>query len=148
MPRRIEWLGAIREIENEYFAMELGSEYLRDAVNTDPTIVLKDDRAKFLSVARDNLQATYFVRLYAVFENGLRDFWITHIRKSEPQMKQLLDAVASRCKVPYEALDNAHAVRKCRNSIVHYNSKDTSSVGIQDARSHLCIYFSRLPFDW
>ncbi len=71
MPLRSEWLSAIREVENEYFAMELGSEYLRDAVRADPTIVLKDSRAEFVSEARGNLEATYFVRLFAVFENGL-----------------------------------------------------------------------------
>jgi hypothetical protein len=148
MPLRSEWLSAIREVENEYFAMELGSEYLRDAVRADPTIVLKDSRAEFVSEARGNLEATYFVRLFAVFENGLRHYWITRVRETEPQMKPLLDAVASRCKIPYEALDNAHAVRSFRNSIVHDNSEDFTEIGIQDARSHLCIYFGRLPFDW
>ncbi len=63
-------------------------------------------------------------------------------------MKPLLDAVASRCKIPYETLDNAHAVRSFRNSIVHDISEDFTEIGIQDARSHLCIYFGRLPFDW
>ena len=148
MRRRLDWTDAIHDVQREYFAMELGSDYLRNAVKEDPTILWRDPRAELVDKARDNLQETYLVRLYAVFENGLRNFWINSIRETEPPMRQLLDAVSSRRKIPYNLSENAHSVRIFRNAIVHENSEESEVIDIRDARSHLCTFFARLPSDW
>ena len=83
MRRRLDWTDAIHDVQREYFAMELGSDYLRNAVKEDPTILWRDPRAELVDKARDNLQETYLVRLYAVFENGLRNFWINPVHRAQ-----------------------------------------------------------------
>jgi hypothetical protein len=146
--RRLDWIDAIHDVQREYFAMELGSEYLRNAVKEDPKILWRDPRAEWVDKARDNLQETYLVRLYAVFENGLRNSWINSIRETEPPMRQLVDAVSSHRKIPYHLSENAHSVRIFQNAIVHEDSEESEVIDIRDARSHLCTFFARLSSDW
>ena len=67
-----------------------------------------------------NLEVTFVLRLFAEFETVLRDFWTVSLnRRTRPEMRRLMNAIAR-----YRALDDAdlnaaHAVRQFRSAITH-----------------------------
>ncbi len=62
-----------------------------------------------------NLEATYLIRLFAEFESALRDAWKSVGRDTQSRTFDLLDALASRSRVPEDVRREAHRVREYRN---------------------------------
>jgi hypothetical protein len=103
---------------------------------------LRDIRACY-----DDLECTYLIRIFAVFEMALREFWTSAMgRRSRPTARQFMDAVALRCSVPVDHLVRAHGVRESRNVLVH--GGEGRSVALTEARSSLCRFLSSLPREW
>jgi hypothetical protein len=73
--------------------------------------------------ARDwarNLEATYLVRLFAVFEQALRDYWSKSLKRTtHPKTEDLINSIAARRRVHYQELQAVHHVRAFRNAVVH-----------------------------
>jgi hypothetical protein len=97
---------------------------------------------------RENLEATYFIRLFAEFESALRDVWNSTGRGTEPRTADLLDALTSRREIPANVRNAAHGVRKYRNAIVHEESGQTPAVRFAEASRRLFRFLSYMPFDW
>jgi hypothetical protein len=116
----------------------------------------QSDRALLLSLSfgekdvrdcHDDLEATYLIRIFAVFEMTLREYWRTGCGKqSHPTVEILLNRIASRRHVEMNLLDNAHAVRDARNNLVH--GGQTPPLPLSQARAHLCRFLAKLPFEW
>jgi hypothetical protein len=145
-----ERLDRIKAVEREYEVAKTATEMLDEALKSNPSLLgrakLSPADAQNLS---ENLEATYLLRLYAEFEAGLRDAWKNHFKRSRsPPMKALLNAVAAKCSVPEDDLDNAHAVRKYRNSLVHEEGEEAQTITLARARGFLCTFFGRLPLKW
>jgi len=148
MLKRHEWETRIKDVEREFRAMESAGERLRDSVARDPTIAMTDPRVQMIGDARSNLEGTYLVRLYAVFENGIREYWMTVVRPTKPPMEVLLKSIASKRRIQHELSQPVDEVRTYRNSIVHDHSEQFLPIRLSDARRRLCMYFSRMPYDW
>jgi hypothetical protein len=79
----------------------------------------------------------------------LRDAWKNAFRRrSLPKTEDLLNGTAAMRFVSPPELDNAHLVRRCRNAIVHEGSEAADAVSLGQAKSYLCLFFSRLPLTW
>ena len=69
-----------------------------------------------------NVELTYSIRLFAVYEAVLRDFWLIGMnRKTIPVVARLMDGIASRRRIDTVVLADAHLVRAFRNSFMHAN---------------------------
>lgn len=150
-PRKYEWLQRIRLIELESIAINIAARRLQEDVRKDPTIISISDQLTPTDVASaaDNAEATYTIRLFAEFEGGLRSFLSSRLgRAQRARTGHLLDRVASRCHVPNRALENAHAVRRYRNALVHEPDDPEEALDINQARRYLCRFFSYLPDEW
>jgi hypothetical protein len=148
MPReRDEWPSRIKSIEREYGSVRLAVDRLLSQVRFDPTILNSGIALRDIVYAAENLEGTYFVRLFAEFETGVRNYWKT-FRDTHPRMEDLVNSLASRHKIPFNLTVSVHIVRNLRNSLVHEREDVTETVTIGEARKYLCKYLARLPSDW
>ena len=158
MGARIQWLDRIKGVEREFYAARLASELLSERLRSDSSY-LKNWKARQAANGRAlgtpdaermqrNLESTYLLRLFAVFEAGVREAWIKALGKStNPSTYDLVQGVTSACKIDDEDLRrDVHGVREYRNSLVHGGIATPYS--LSDARRVLNRFFDRLPPDW
>lgn len=150
MKKRQYRLDRIDAIAREYQAARLAVTMLNKTIAADSGSLKKErlTPADAQNVA-DNLEGTYLLRLFAEFEAGVRHAWVTFFKQSTiPPMRDLIDAVAARRRIPESERANAHLVREYRNSLVHEGDEDVEPIPLKLAKSYLCTFFSRLPPDW
>lgn len=150
MPHKLYgWLRRIKSVEREHSATRLAIDRLLAMAEHDSTILERDIAVRDVRHASDRLDGTYVIRLFAEFETGLRLFW-SSARGTDPpsRTRDLIDGVAATRRIPYDQLQDAHAVRDYRNSLVHEREEAIEAIPIADARGHLCRFFSFLPPDW
>jgi hypothetical protein len=146
---RFDWIRRIKAVEREHSATRFATDQLLAAAALDPNVLQGDLALRDLRRASEGLEGTYLIRLFAEFETGLRLFWAA-ARQTEPptRTRDLLDGIAATRRIPHEQLQNAHAVREYRNSLVHARREATESVPIPKARGHLCRFIAFLPPYW
>jgi hypothetical protein len=147
---RDDWGQRIKAVERQYKTARLAIERLRTQSQADATIVIHSPEARNVKETLQELETTYLIRLFAVFENGLRSYWQSVKPGKKPDMKPLLDAIASKRKVPYDILKECHEVREYRNQLVHQKKPGEKQLYyvMDEVRRRLSIYFERLPFQW
>jgi hypothetical protein len=145
---RDDWLTRIKAVERDYSAARFAIDRLLQSARSDPTILRRVLDIRDLAQAGARLEPTYVIRLFAVFEGGLRDFWQVQKPGRTPRTEHLLDGVASARGIPNDLQVNAHAVRRYRNSLVHEQGEEMGPIPLATARGHLCTFFSRLPPGW
>jgi len=138
-------LGAI---EREYRAVALAVQRLLQQADRDPNVLGSARITHFdVRACAAALESTYIVRLFAVFEDALRDVRRRAYRKRGPiQAEALLAQCASRQRVREGDVISAHRVREYRNVIVH--GGDAAPVSLPQARKWLCTYFGWMPPQW
>ena len=63
-------------------------------------------------------------------------------------MRDVVDSIAARQKVPEDYKDQVHTVREYRNALVHERDDDVEIVAVTAARGYLCRFLSYLPDAW
>jgi len=145
---RFEWHERIKAIEREYWSVRRAVDRLVADVARDPKALGERPGPRDLRSADENLEATYFVRMFAEFETGVRSYWRTIRPGARTQAEVLLDRVGERCRVPVEVIDLAQRTREYRNSLLHEREDQVEAVALSDARRCLQHYLSRLPNEW
>jgi hypothetical protein len=146
---RDECVGRFKAVERQFSATPFAAEHLSEAARRDPTVLRRTMEPRDLREASDQLEPTYFIRLFAEFESGLRSFWtVARPNRRWTRTEHLLDGVAAAVGIPEELLRNAHAVRMYRNDLVHEQGEDMVPLPIAMARGHFCRFFGRLPRTW
>lgn len=154
MNRRQQWLERITAVAREYLAANTASELLRTELEGNPRFGSGRDWERRDGVAfSENLQATYIIRMYAVFEAGLRAYWRTHRnRDTRPSMEQLVRHAIPNQLFSQDCIDDADDVREYRNLLVHdideARAANPASFTMAEARRRLCSYFARLDPGW
>ena len=125
-------------------------ETLRERITADPAALpARGLRPRDVDKFKENLEATYLIRLFAEFEAALRDVWANcYRRRSEPPARTLINSVAARCGVPDPDLEETHRVRNHRNTIVHEAQEEEEPVPLLEAKTILGRFLARLPPDW
>ena len=144
---QFDWHARIKVVEHEYLSVRVAVDRLKEVVFDNPGILGAVPKPRDLISADENLEGTYLVRMFAEFETGIRSYWKT-LRPTRPPVEILLDSVAAKRVIPYDLVQNAHAVRDYRNQLVHDRDEPVDVVTIRDARSHLSKYLARLPTRW
>ncbi len=139
----------IRSCESMCKAGKAATAYFLEVCRSDPSHVPStgDFRVRDIRACHDDLERTYLVRMFAIFEVTLREFWDRAARRrSHPSVNRLMDRVALRCNVAIDHLERAHSVRGFRNTLIHGGASEF--VTLADARSYLCGFLSNLPREW
>jgi hypothetical protein len=149
MRERDDWFERLKQVERDFAIATLALEQLREHVRTDIS-VLGGLRPRLVVEAIVRLEATYFVRLFAVFEAGLLVAWRSALnRDTQPPMRDLLDGIASARGIPHPPLAAAHLVRVYRNTLVHeHEDAPGPAITFEGGHRHLRTYLSYLPPDW
>jgi hypothetical protein len=143
-------LERIKAVEREYRVARLAMAVLGEALRVNPSLLKENElsHADAQKVAV-NTEMTYLIRLFAVFEAGLRDGWENcYNRKTTTKTKDLLDGIASKARIKHDIVEKAHAVRMYRNALVHEGDERAKPIPLERARQYLCTFFSWLPQDW
>lgn len=146
---KFEWLARVKSVEREHKATRFATDYLLTVVQNDPSSLGSDLRTRDFYKARERLEGTYTIRLFAEFETCLRIFWdATRTGRPPSRTRDLLEGVGARRRIPDDQINNAHAVREYRNSLVHEREADVEPITIGETRSRLCHFLSFLPIEW
>lgn len=149
MRARDRWHDRLKQVDREFLAAAAAADLLDERLRADPAY-LRPQRLGLPDAGRmrSGLEATYLIRLYAVFEAALRDAWLAGFGKAtEPPMRDLVEAIAARRRtVAADLRDDVHRVRGHRNALVHGGPGEP--IGLTDARRTLSRYLSHLPEDW
>jgi hypothetical protein len=150
MLKRDEWITRIKQVEQEYEIATLAVAFLAERMRTDPTVLPEGVQSKDVARTAAKLVATYLVRLFAVFEAGLRRYWQEGLKRdTQPPMRDLLDAITSARGIDHPFLAAAHRVREFRNTLVHEQDEEPEETfTIGQSRRHLTRFFSYLPPVW
>ena len=150
MIKRQECLDRIRGVESEYLAASVAVALLEQRLRADPSFG-KNPRWGNRDVInlRDNLEATYLIRMCAEFESALRDIWLhCYEQTTQPTLRDVLLALGARRFVPPEWMDTAQLLRQFRNALVHQGDATTEAISFVEARNYLCRFVSCMPEDW
>lgn len=144
-----EIIRQIRSCESMCAAGKAATAHFLEVCQTDPSHIPRVARFRLRDIrdCHNDLEQTYLIRMFAVFEVTLREFW-AHVdgKRSHPTVTRLMDRIAVRCRIPVGHLVLAHIVREFRNTLVHGGR--SRSVTLDEARSHLCRFLSSLPREW
>jgi hypothetical protein len=115
---------------------------------SDPTILHGYEiRPRHLQRCLVNLDSTYVVRLFAVFEAVLREYWQLSRRKgklSNVAVSRLIEQVATRLDVPNSIVRTIHEIRAYRNCIVHEHLS-APPMDLRGCQSAISYFLSFLP---
>lgn len=138
----------MKRVEREFRIAELASDLPRERLRTEPSFLVEQDLgAEDAGQFRERLEETYIVRLFAVFETGLREAWSSALKQAtEPPAEHLLNGIAARRTVPTDLTESVHQIRRFRNTIVH--GGEAEAVSMADASGRLNRFFARLPPNW
>jgi hypothetical protein len=143
------WLIRFKEIEREYRATRLATDYLLQSLHTGAVNLEGDLKLLDINRASERLEATCIASLFSEFERGLKRFLRAQKLKKIPRDAQhLINRVAARVGISGDPLQNVHKVRRYRNKLVHHLTDETEEFTVRQATSHLCIFFDRLRTAW
>ena len=138
----------LRSLEALYRAAGASAAHFFAACQKDPTLLEGVGcRVRDVRDCIDDLEDTYLVRAFAVFEMTLRDYWESGCRRrTNPKARPLIDSIASRCSAATE-VNPVHDVRVYRNWLVHGGTRP-KKVSMSEGRSYLCKFLGHLPRSW
>jgi hypothetical protein len=146
--RRDYWLDRIGAAASEADALRIVLEQAAILFSNDPSLPLawKVFLPSFRTAA-SNRETTFVIRLFAVYEQGLREIWSASGVSTVPPVRDLIDGLAARHRIPDGHRAAAHRVREYRNAVVHGGPVANAST-LLEVRRALCRYFSFLPPTW
>lgn len=145
--RRYDWHARIAGVELEFVAARAAADALICGLERGDIARPRNPDAWDVPGMSANLEGTYLIRLFAAFEAGLRSYWGV-VRGTEPQARDLIEAVGAKRSVPPADREAVHNVREYRNSLIHERSQEPEPLTMADARGRLQRYFARLPERW
>lgn len=150
MSRRQLYVDRIEGAFQEYVAAEVAVELLEERLRVDPSYLRRRGVGNRIArELRNNLENTYWIRLFAAFEGGVRDAWQYKWNKAtEPPIMDLINSVGGRRSIPGDLVVRVHTIREYRNSLIHAGATQAIPVKIGDCHQWLCEYFNWLPKDW
>lgn len=144
----LDWIERIWEVDREHSVAAVASEILQVELRRKPhTLTIQGLEHADLDNYNQNLDSTYMIRMFAVFEAGLRDFWKS-FRTTEARVSDMIRSIGSKRRIDDPVIQKVEIVRVYRNYLVHEESSKRPVVVVGVARGLLCTYFSRLPENW
>jgi hypothetical protein len=143
-------LERLRAAEREYLVAVIALRSFGERLQADPSLLAAHRlRLRDYRQLCDHLAGTYVIRLFAEFETGLREVWSqAYGRTTHPRTVELLAALTALCSVPQAWHAQADEVRRFRNSLVHEEESAAPVLALEEVRSRLVRFFSRLPEQW
>jgi hypothetical protein len=147
--KRLDCHDSLKEVLGNYRTAIKTVQVLIDLAVAEPAVLHDNDlELADLKGLKEELDALYITRLFAVFENALRSCWRSRIRASTPATQVLINSVAGRFGVPDELLELVQGIRQYRNALIHEEAQADGTFRVDEASSHLNQFLARLPLEW
>lgn len=147
--RRLDCHNRIKEVKSNHQIALKALNLLIAIVTARPQYLYDNDLSLVtIRVLLEELNDSYFVKLFACFESSLRHYWRNMVKDTKPQTEVLLFSIAARCGIPKETLDAVQKIRDFRNHLLHEEHEIVRGFTIDEASSHLNTYLARLPLEW
>jgi hypothetical protein len=157
MPNRLyHWRIRVKEAEREYQAVRIALDLLGNASAEEIHDLTtgrewNDLAAIEIYEAERNLDATYLIRMYSVFERAIDSFWRqmpgNTARRADGDV--MLDDVGIAQSMDQSVIDAAQTVRGHRNHLVHRRIEDSAGfMTLAAASRDLLKYLESLPATW
>jgi hypothetical protein len=157
MPHRLyDWRVRVEATVREYQAVRIALDLLDDAT-VEVIHDLTDERGwddlatTQIYAAERNLDATYLIRMYTVFERAVGSFWRQMPDNTDRQVDGdvLLDEVGYVQAMDWDVIESAQEVRSHRNNLVHGRIEvHAGAMTVETASRDLLTYLNRLPATW
>lgn len=153
---RFDWADRIKAAEREFQAVRVALDWLLGATPDEAHDVTDargwgDLALADIYAADRNLDATYLIRMYSVFERAVFSYWrlLPGNAYREVDGQDRLDEVGAACKILTDVTRDAQTVRVHRNSLVHGRIDDrAAALAFADARGNLLTFLRKLPEVW
>ena len=157
MPHRLyDWRVRIKAVEREYRVVRVAFDLLEQATDGDLGDLSAErgwDQIATTEIyaAERNLDATYLIRMYSVFERAVGSFW--RQMPANPVFPddgdRMLDEVGYAQLIDQGVIESAQEVRRHRNNLVHRRIEEyADAMTIEAASRDLLAYLNRLPATW
>jgi hypothetical protein len=140
----------MKAVERECQVAQMAIGALEKALAKDPSILTAVGlSAVDLRGCRERLLDTYFIRLFAEFETGIRDYWKYGLNEeSTTRIMDVMESISARQRIVDAYRINAHAARRWRNRLVHEEDAEGEPVALTEGRRYLSRFFAWLPDNW
>ena len=157
MPHRLyDWRVRVKAVEREYRAGRVALDLLGTASDGD-LLELAEQRgwdqlaATEIYAAERNLEATYLIRMYSVFERAVGSFWrqMPTNPATPDDGDRMLDEVGYAQLLDQGVIESAQEVRRHRNNLVHRRIEEyAEAMTVEAASRDLLAYLNRLSATW
>ena len=153
---RSRWRDKIRSVGLEFSAIRVSLDWLLTASVEDIHDVAEaggndDPHRGAAGTAYENLEATYFLRMFSMFEMAIKSYWrsLPGNATGEPDFKDVIDDVGYQLTISFDIIYDVQRIRRLRNDLVHeWNRAQVVTVDLPDEMNRLIRYFDSLPRTW
>ena len=144
-----DWRGRIQVAVGEYRAAREALNRLKTQVAAD-AIVVRGSIAKDLPATDLNLEGTYIIRAFAVFDAALRSYDRFHFGDPERKtdVSRMINQLGALKKVRPPIREAVHRARKVRHYWAHELDEDPGSMSIDRVRGALQAFLNYFPKRW
>ena len=144
-----EWRGRIQKAAGEYrVAREaldrLNAQMAADANSVHPSL------SEHLRQADLNLEGTYIIRVFAVFDAALRSYDRSYFddQDRETKVAVMIDQLGALLHVPEPFREGVHRARRARHFWAHELEGDPGPMTLDRVRGYLQTYLNKFPKSW
>jgi hypothetical protein len=140
---------ALKNCESNFMAADTAMKFYLKHSKIDRSLLLGQPfRERDLLISISDLEQTFIVYLFSVFEFVLRDYWKNGLHKSTcPAMKPLIASLFMNRRMDPIVYGNADKVRDYRNLIVHAGRLN-QVMSFRQCCRYLGSYVACLPLEW
>jgi hypothetical protein len=142
------WCTRIKAVEREYAVARFAADRLDQQVRDNPGILQGDLRLGDIRTLMDRLEGRYLLRVFAEFEQGLRNYLRAFRIRIPKNAEPLINKIGDRVRIANDTVDNVHAVRLYRNTLIHDDAAPAPRVSMRDATKCLGIFMGWLQRYW
>lgn len=140
----------MKSVEREYEVAEMARGALEEAIIRHSSLLTNSGLTVVdLRIYQSKLHDTYFIRLFAEFETGLKDYWKNGLGEDpKTRIMDVISSIGARHRILDAWRINVHAARKYRNRLIHEEDAEGDPVTLTEARRYLGRFFGCLPENW
>jgi hypothetical protein len=142
------WGTRIKAVEREYVVARFAADRLDQQTRDNPTILEGDLRLRDIRMLAERLEGTYILRVFAEFEQGLRNYLRAFKMNVPKNAEPLINKVSDRLHIAIDDADNVHAVRRYRNTLMHDDADPAPAVSMREATRSLGVFMGWLQRVW
>jgi predicted RNA methylase len=142
------WGTRIKAVERENIVARFAADRLDQQSRDNPQILQGDLRPRDIRMVTERLDRTYVLRVFAQFEQGLRNYLRAFKIKVPKNAKSLINRVRDKVHIANDDTDNVHSVRLYRNTLIHDDANPVFPVSMRNATRSLSIFMGWLQGRW